>query len=661
MAFIQQEIQDLIAFVSKWDIKYAKNIANSKNDPTFKQQLEKVTTLRNKLIASISESYQKEEGTDNAFSKMSVQQKALEANRSEIHRFINKINLKERPIFMTPRQFDLIQSFLDKAYNFALVEQKATSEIKEIFAKLTNNYPKRLRNHHKYFKSLVPHIGLLADDNLMNSPAPGNNLPPQKVVVTPPKTIPTTVSKDKPKNKNTEAPILQKETPKVSPPIAPKKLVSNQSAVNKLLAYRADIFPVQNQATDLFEAINLPRDKEESIIITMENYISIYNFINPFYNFNWKFQKSSTATIKEFETLTKQWQKQTNPLFERILAVHARFKMIEKQTNRLAESKPLVNHNIVAQIDGEDPHLSFVYQKIDRFIANEDGRRYKKMKVNPKHLFVKGKDDTNSSGIDPYDMIQGALGDCYFMCSLSALAKMQGGINRIKDMITYHRNGTFSVQLYRPSYQAHIESFTNPETGKLVKQNTKKLIYLEAVEVIINANVWVDKLAGIKNQALYARSQDTNEIWPLILEKAFAKLMGGYDEIDAGFAKEAFEILTGIPRRSFSFSSENDRAISEMKKAFVNQRAVTFATPPHISANHVYDKQGFPMKGNAGETILETYPEDGKEYIVAGHAYALDAIHNDTVTLINPHGKNHIKKMPVASLYKYFSRVVVDY
>jgi len=36
-------------------------------------------------------------------------------------------------------------------------------------------------------------------------------------------------------------------------------------------------------------------------------------------------------------------------------------------------------------------------------------------------------------------------------------------------------------------------------------------------------------------------------LWVLILEKAWAKLNGGYDLTDAGFTDEAISCLTGAP------------------------------------------------------------------------------------------------------------------
>ena len=45
----------------------------------------------------------------------------------------------------------------------------------------------------------------------------------------------------------------------------------------------------------------------------------------------------------------------------------------------------------------------------------------------------------------------------------------------------------------------------------------------------------------------FAKSVNRHEIWPMLVEKAFAKLHGCYDNIIAGFTLESFGILTGAP------------------------------------------------------------------------------------------------------------------
>ena len=50
------------------------------------------------------------------------------------------------------------------------------------------------------------------------------------------------------------------------------------------------------------------------------------------------------------------------------------------------------------------------------------------------------------------------------------------------------------------------------------------------------------------------RGKSTKEIWVLILEKAWAKVFGSYQRIEAGTAGEAFYPLTGCPHKFFIHS-----------------------------------------------------------------------------------------------------------
>ena len=62
-----------------------------------------------------------------------------------------------------------------------------------------------------------------------------------------------------------------------------------------------------------------------------------------------------------------------------------------------------------------------------------------------------------------------------------------------------------------------------------------------------------------KNDWAFARSVD-REIWVLLLEKAWAKIYGSYQRIQAGTAGEALPALTGAPAE-FIFHKEYETGI----------------------------------------------------------------------------------------------------
>ena len=47
-----------------------------------------------------------------------------------------------------------------------------------------------------------------------------------------------------------------------------------------------------------------------------------------------------------------------------------------------------------------------------------------------------------------------------------------------------------------------------------------------------------------------------NEIWVLLIEKAYAKLHGGYYQLRGGFVNEALLDLTGCPSTSYDLDDE---------------------------------------------------------------------------------------------------------
>jgi len=54
-----------------------------------------------------------------------------------------------------------------------------------------------------------------------------------------------------------------------------------------------------------------------------------------------------------------------------------------------------------------------------------------------------------------------------------------------------------------------------------------------------------------EGKVAFARSVgDNKDIWPSLVEKAYAKLHGSYENLIAGYSLESFGILTGAPTES---------------------------------------------------------------------------------------------------------------
>ena len=135
-------------------------------------------------------------------------------------------------------------------------------------------------------------------------------------------------------------------------------------------------------------------------------------------------------------------------------------------------------------------------------------------------------------GIDPNDIKQGALGDCYFLSTLSALAEIPDRISKLFKNKEANPYGVYAVNVC--------------EMG-------------EWREIV------VDSLFPCKNKSagpIFTRGND-QELWVLILEKAWAKIYGSYGKIEAGLTREVLHDLTGAPTEYFLTQDDDPEKIWE--------------------------------------------------------------------------------------------------
>ena len=118
--------------------------------------------------------------------------------------------------------------------------------------------------------------------------------------------------------------------------------------------------------------------------------------------------------------------------------------------------------------------------------------------------------------MDIEDIRQGKLGICYFLCTLAQLTKYQ------KLLLQIFKTKKSNNQCY---YE--IIFFINGEY--------KIVLIDDFIPVIKNSN------------EPYFSKPNNNEIWVILLEKAWAKVNGGYTNIINGWPSELLTCLTGFP------------------------------------------------------------------------------------------------------------------
>jgi hypothetical protein len=145
-------------------------------------------------------------------------------------------------------------------------------------------------------------------------------------------------------------------------------------------------------------------------------------------------------------------------------------------------------------------------------------------------LFVKGAREP--AKVHPSDVIQGGHYDCFLLAGVAALAGAHRSADQwMSQVIRPQPDGSFLVTLY-------VKDKHDPAMIKLVPTMV---------------SVRVEDLADP------ARSDDDGELWPAILEKAYAEVHKGYKEedpygMDGGTPLGAMESLTGVHGRFLELS-----------------------------------------------------------------------------------------------------------
>ena len=212
----------------------------------------------------------------------------------------------------------------------------------------------------------------------------------------------------------------------------------------------------------------------------------------------------------------------------------------------------------------------------DHYASSIIWKRPHQISSNPK-LFVDGGSQ--------FDVIQGDLGDCWFLCAAASLSLYPEYLRRI---IKEEQ----SFDPHHPDY---------PYTGEFTFNFFQ---YGKWVEVKID-----DRLPTKHNKLIFTKSADPNEFWSALLEKAYAKLNGSYSNLKGGIATEAMVDLTGGVVEYLVF--DEDKKLTASRKNYRKLR------------------QGYKNKSimscaiQASPYDIESERPDG---LLKGHAYSITGV-----------------------------------
>lgn len=136
-------------------------------------------------------------------------------------------------------------------------------------------------------------------------------------------------------------------------------------------------------------------------------------------------------------------------------------------------------------------------------------------------------------GIDPADVAQGALGNCWLVGAMAGLAEYPAAVRNCFVNVEANDRGKYQIRLW---------------CGRSDKW----------VVVTVDDNIPV--FAGTKS-AIFMRPNG-GEMWAILMEKAFAKFCGSYRALKGGFAGFAWHCMTG----DYVFQFHLDRTSRQWKR-----------------------------------------------------------------------------------------------
>tara|TARA_Y100000389_G_scaffold204553_1_gene257936 strand:+ start:2202 stop:3869 length:1668 start_codon:yes stop_codon:yes gene_type:complete len=236
-------------------------------------------------------------------------------------------------------------------------------------------------------------------------------------------------------------------------------------------------------------------------------------------------------------------------------------------------------------------------------------------------------------GVEPNDILQGSLGDCWLLCALAAIAEFP---NFFKDKIfktdKVSPNGKYSLNLYNSG----TKSWETITIDDRIPCEPKK---------------WYDN----RTRPLFAQPNE-NEMYLLLIEKAFAKVCGSYGKLSGGYPALAWMVLTGCEDLHFWGKNSNDKSWTKRLAAtekirenpwnfqgmWIKGSNITNTADDMFDFLKNCDEKNYVMGAAIHGDVMEKARSDG---LIERHAYSLISVYSDKkykmIQLRNPWGNNH--------------------
>lgn len=253
--------------------------------------------------------------------------------------------------------------------------------------------------------------------------------------------------------------------------------------------------------------------------------------------------------------------------------------------------------------------------------------------------------------VDPSDIAQGGVGDCWLLSGISSLAEFDGAIAR----------------LFRKTSNLASLPADTPNSYTVT---------LWDLATWTEVDVTIDERLARKPDGtglLGCEPSKDGELWGCYLEKAVAAHCGGFDKIDGGQCTHAWALLTGC-KEQYTIRRSGEKFSCYGAYNPNEQRWETLANSPHDGFRGLWP-MAWPAKGGGGSLDLQLTEDqlfermcawDDANFILGagtksgsdqnttdgihdGHAYSVLTCLNDVagtdvdlIKMRNPHGRGEI-------------------
>jgi hypothetical protein len=189
-------------------------------------------------------------------------------------------------------------------------------------------------------------------------------------------------------------------------------------------------------------------------------------------------------------------------------------------------------------------------------------------------------------GVSADDVMQGYIGDCFFVAALSSVAAADP--KAIENCIKDNGDGTYTARF-----------FSKGPDGKL------KPSYVRVDGDIPSRD---------PSQRFYAGDRDSSELWVSLIEKAYASWKGGYEAIgEGGFPAEAMTEITGRESSYYDVKENGPEVTFDLLESALKSKVPVAAETFGKKREAMYEGTG--VHGNHTYAVVGTSVENGEKFV----------------------------------------------